>query len=221
MERKRVTTTIDLSSCGAADGALGSAARAAASRAVCAPADAPQLRAAPQAHEAATNLTFDQIYEAHFDFIWRSLRLLGVDQHALEDATQDTFSVVSRQLAGFEGRSALKTWLFAILQRVAANYRRQRRRKQAPLTSFGDAPGPEATPHAHAEAAEAARAIESFCAALPAERRALFVLAVLEDLPATEIAATLGMPIAKVYSRVHAMREGLKRALAARGGSSG
>jgi RNA polymerase sigma-70 factor (ECF subfamily) len=221
MERKRVTTTIDLSSFGAA-GALGSAARAAASRGVCAPADAPQPRAAAGAHEAAaTNLTFDQIYEAHFDFVWRSLRLLGVDQHALEDATQDTFSVVSRQLAGFEGRSALKTWLFAILQRVAANYRRQRRRKQAPLTSFGDAPGPEATPHAHAEAAEAARAIESFCAALPAERRALFVLAVLEDLPATEIAATLGMPIAKVYSRVHAMREGLKRALAARGGSSG
>jgi RNA polymerase sigma-70 factor (ECF subfamily) len=221
MERKRVTTTIDLSSFGAADGASGSAARAAAPRAVCAPADAPPPRATPGVHVAAPDLTFDPIYEAHFDFVWRSLRLLGVDEHALEDATQDTFSVVSRQLAGFEGRSALKTWLFAILQRVAANYRRQRRRKQAPLTPLGDAPSREATPQAHAEAAEAARAIESFCAALPPERRALFVLAVIEDLPATEIATTLGMPITKVYSRVHALREGLKRALAARGGSSG
>jgi DNA-directed RNA polymerase specialized sigma24 family protein len=63
--------------------------------------------------------------------------------------------------------------------------------------------------------------IESFCAALPPERRALFVLAVLEDVPATEIAATLGMPITKVYSRVHAVREGLRRALAGGGGSSG
>jgi RNA polymerase sigma-70 factor (ECF subfamily) len=153
--------------------------------------------------------------------IWRSLRLLGVDDPALEDATQDAFSVVSRQLAGFEGRSALKTWLFAILQRVAANHRRQRRRKQAPLTSLADAPSREATPHAHAEAAEAARVIESFCATLPPERRALFVLAVLEDLPAAEVAAALGLPITKVYSRVHARRESLKRALAAQGASGG
>jgi DNA-directed RNA polymerase specialized sigma24 family protein len=42
------------------------------------------------------------------------------------------------------------------------------------------------------------------------------VLAVLEDLPAAEVSAALALPVAKVYSRVHALREGLKRALAAR-----
>jgi RNA polymerase sigma-70 factor, ECF subfamily len=221
MDRKRVTATIDLSRFDAPGGASGSAARAAASRAVCDSAQPPLPRGGPGAHPAETDLAFAQVYDDHFDFVWRSLRLLGVDDHALEDATQDTFSVVSRQLAGFEGRSALKTWLFAILQRVAANYRRQRRRKQAPLTSLADAPSQDATPQAHAEAAEAARAIESFCATLPPERRALFVLAVLEDLPATEVAASLGLPIAKVYSRVHALRESLKRALAAQGARGG
>ena len=171
--------------------------------------------------ETLAPLEFEQVYQAHFDFVWRSLRLLGVDAAALEDAAQDTFSVVARQLGGFEGRASLRTWLFSILQRVAANYRRKRRRKQTPLVPLIDAAADEPTPLAHVEAVEAARTVERFCTALEPERRALFVLAVLEELPAGEVSAALGLPIAKVYSRVHALREGLRRALAARGGEHG
>jgi RNA polymerase sigma-70 factor, ECF subfamily len=219
MERKGVTATIDISSFGASGGAPIGAACVAAPCSASARPEAPGSGGAANAE--ATRPDFEEVYDAHFDFVWRSLRLLGVDDHALEDAAQDTFSVVSRQLATFEGRSALKTWLFAILQRVASNYRRKHRRKQAPLTSLEESAGDEPTPLAHVEAAEAARSIEAFCAALPPERRALFVLAVLEELPAAEVAATLGVPTAKVYSRVHSLREALKRALAARGGKSG
>lgn len=135
---------------------------------------------------------------------------------SVEDAAQDTFSVVSRQLAQFEGRSALRTWLFAILQRVAANYRRTRARKLEQLTPFEDSVGHEPTPHAHAEATEAAHVIERFCAGLDAERRAVFVLSLLEETPAQEVALALGIPLNTVYSRVHALRDGLRRALARR-----
>src|SRR5262245_54926046 len=74
-------------------------------------------------------LDFAAVYEAHLDFAWRSLRLLGVPRDAIEDVVQDTFDVVSRQLARFEGRSSLRTWLFGIAQRTASNYRRMARRK--------------------------------------------------------------------------------------------
>jgi len=166
--------------------------------------------------ELGSALDFDTLYEAHFEFVWRSLRLLGLPAESLEDAVQDTFSVVSRQLATFEGRSQLTTWLFQILRRVAANHRRAHRRKQSPLTSFEDAAGHEPTPHAHVEAVEMARVVERFCARLSPEQRELFVLAVLEDAPAREVSAALGVPIALVYSRVHALRDGLRRTLAAR-----
>jgi RNA polymerase sigma-70 factor (ECF subfamily) len=229
MERRNVTATTDLSSLGAPDGhtACGTAhtRREAPDELEGArPRDdlwhAPGGAAASGA-ASASPLNFEQVYEAHFDFVWRSLRLLGVRDEALEDAAQDTFAVVSRQLASFEGRSALRTWLFAILQRVAANHRRRRKRKQGPLTPFaeGNAAGEEPTPLAHVEAAEAARVVETFCAALDPDRRALFVLAVLEDLPAAEVAVALDVSVAKVYSRVHALRDGLKRALAQRGGN--
>jgi RNA polymerase sigma-70 factor (ECF subfamily) len=230
MDRKDVTATADPSRSGASEGpSRRGAARAPARResdrvcsdpacsdAAC-PASLATSRQPSDEPEHAQRPSFDQVYEAHFDFVWRSLRLLGIADEALEDATQDTFSVVSQQLAGFEGRSTLRTWLFAILQRVASNHRRKRRRKQRPLIPFADAAGHEPTPLAHIEAAEAARTVESFCAALDPERRALFLLAVLEDVPAAEVASSLDLPIGKVYSRVHTLRAGLKRALARRG----
>jgi RNA polymerase sigma-70 factor (ECF subfamily) len=169
---------------------------------------------APLAELAAPALDFERIYEEHFDFVWRSLRLLGVPDAAAEDAAQDTFSVVSRQLSQFEGRSALRTWIFGILQRIAANYRRTRARKLDALTEFEDAPSHEPTPLAHVEARRAAASIERFCTTLDAERRAVFVLGLLEGTPAAEIAAVLEIPVNTVYSRMHTLRDGLRRALA-------
>ena len=156
---------------------------------------------------------FDQVYEAHFDFVWRSLRMLGVPAEIVEDAVQDTFSVVSHKLAEFEGRSALRTWLFAILQRVASNHRRTQRRKLQRLEPLFDvAASREPTPHAHAEAVETLDVIERYCDTLDAERRAVFVLALLEEVSAPEVAEALGIPVNTVYSRVRTLRDGLRRA---------
>ena len=59
-----------------------------------------------------------QIYEQYFDFVWRSLRRLGVAAADLEDAAQDVFEVVHRRLEVFERRSTIKTWVFGIALRV-------------------------------------------------------------------------------------------------------
>lgn len=161
-------------------------------------------------------LDFDHVYDTHFDFVWRSLRLLGIPDELVEDAIQDTFSIVSHKLASFEGRSALRTWLFAILYRVASNYRRTRRRKSAPLVPLEDMAGNEPGPEAYAEARDVARIVERYCAGLEPGRRALFVLAVLEELPPADVASSLGMPVPLVYSRVFTLRKGLEQALRAR-----
>jgi RNA polymerase sigma-70 factor, ECF subfamily len=157
---------------------------------------------------------FERVYDEHFAFVWRTLRLLGVAEGALEDATQDVFAVVSHKLSTFAGRSSLRTWIFAIAQHTASNHRRSHRRKQQPLVPLSEAfVGHEPTPQAHAEALDAARAIERHCETLDAERRALFVLALIEDVPATEIARALGVPTNTIYSRVRLLRAGLERAL--------
>src|SRR5688572_27982504 len=120
MERRDMTATADAVSAGGGARASGERARA----------GAPGHDRPVAAAHGAAELSFDAVYEAHFDFVWRSLRLLGLPGEVLEDAVQDTFSVVARQLGAFEGRSQLTTWLFQILRRVAANHRRTHRRKQ-------------------------------------------------------------------------------------------
>ena len=71
-----------------------------------------------------------EIYERHFDFVWRSLRRLGVQAVDLEDAAQDVFVVVHRRLVDFEHRSTLKSWLFGIALRVAKVYRHKATRQR-------------------------------------------------------------------------------------------
>src|SRR6185369_14121679 len=77
--------------------------------------------------------TLGDIYREHFDFVWRSLRRMGVPPTSMDDAAQDVFLVVHRKLAGFQGRSSVKTWLFGIVARVAHDHRRSEKRKGDPV----------------------------------------------------------------------------------------
>jgi RNA polymerase sigma-70 factor (ECF subfamily) len=174
---------------------------------------APHERTGSVAHDEPRQLGFAQIYEQHFAFVWRSLLLLGVSPASVEDVTQDTFNVVLQKLERFEERSSIRTWLFAIAQRIAANHRRMARRKTQPLRPLTDSVvSNEPTPHALAEAQECARVVQRFVASLDAEFRSVFVLAVLEQVPARDVAQALRIPVNTVYTRVHHLREALRLA---------
>src|SRR4051812_506732 len=56
----------------------------------------------------ARALTRAEVYEAHFDCVWRSARRLGTASLHVDDVVQEVFLVVHRRLAEFEGRSSLK-----------------------------------------------------------------------------------------------------------------
>lgn len=160
----------------------------------------------------AIELDFEAIYREHFDFACRSLRLLGVAVDLLEDAAQDVFGIASRRLAEFQGNASIKTWIFSIVQRVAANQRRTQRRKGAPLEPLtaeivvGEAPSPES----EAQAAESVALIQAFCDDLDEGRRALLVLGLIEGVPLRELSSTLGIPLHTAYSRIRALRRALE-----------
>ncbi len=155
-----------------------------------------------------------QIYEQHFDFAWRSLRRLGVAPVDLEDATQDVFVVVHRRLADFEHRSAMKSWIFGIALRVAKVYRRrasrQRQRvavEQAVLVCASE--NPEQA-RANVQAAEQ---VQILLDELDDEKRAVFILAELEQLQAADIARALEIPTNTVYSRLRLARAAFEAGL--------
>ena len=155
-----------------------------------------------------------RIYEEHFDFVWRSARRLGVPDSAVDDVVQEVFIVVHRQLASFEGRSSMKTWLFGILRNLVLRQRRswaRRGREESLEESAALASGPAADERI-AES-QARRVLQELLAQLDDDKRAVFVLAELEQMSAPDIAEATGLKLNTVYSRLRLARGEMERAL--------
>ena len=179
---------------------------------------ASEARTAPAISTASVPaLSFDAIYEQHFDFVWRTVRRLGVADRNADDAVQDAFIVVHRRLSDFEGRSTIKTWLFGIARRVAHDHRRRALRKENDRElpdGVADADAP--SPRDAAETAEAVRVLHELLAALPDDQREVFVLAELEQMTAPEIAEAIDVVVNTVYSRLRLGRAAFNKAVARR-----
>lgn len=160
---------------------------------------------------------FEQVYADYFPFVWRCLRALGVRATALDDAAQDVFVIVHRQLPQFEGRSTVRTWLFGITRNVASNHRRTHARKGEKESAEEDVAGNEPGPHDVAQDRQAAAFILGFLRDLEEKKRELFVLCFLEELSVPEAAEALGIPLNTAYTRLRRVRAEFRRALAERG----
>lgn len=155
----------------------------------------------------AQERTFDALYEEHFDFVWRSLRRLGVHPALVEDAAQDTFVVVHRRMSDLRPECSAKAWLFGIAMRVAADYRRTRKRKGTVSYDVDMTAASDTGPYEGALRAEAVRFVERFLASVDEDKRAVFVMADLEGMSAPEISEALGTNLNTVYSRLRLVRE--------------
>lgn len=172
------------------------------------------------ASAAPTALEFEGFYRAHFDFVWRSLRRLGVQPFVLDDAAQEVFVVVYRRFSDFRPGSSAKAWLFAIAQRVASDQRRSARRKTSNLVPLSEHVSTSATPFEGAMQREAQDLVIEFLGAIDEERRAVFILSDLEQMAAPEIARIVHVNVNTVYYRIASARRAFADFVAKRHGKS-
>jgi len=160
------------------------------------------------AREAEVNVlaAFDAIYDQHVTFVWRTLRAFGVPGGALEDAVQDVFLIVHRNLPTFEPRGKMTTWLFEIARRIASNYRRARVNDDGLPVTEELLRDPRPTPFDEAATAEAMKLVEQALDQIDEKYRVCFVLMEFEQMTAEEVAALLGLHTRTVYSRTHRAR---------------
>ena len=156
-----------------------------------------------------------------------------------EEVSQDVFVTLVRKLEGFEGRSALGTWIYRVATNAALVKRRGKRREvevslEEHLPRFledGHREGDRSllladwspTPEAELLTGETRRVLERALDALPDHYRAVLVLRDVEELSNETVAAALGESVASVKSRLHrarmALREQLTRHLGPREGA--
>jgi RNA polymerase sigma-70 factor (ECF subfamily) len=163
-------------------------------------------------------LTFAAVYEEEFDFVFRTVRRLGVAESAAEDVTQEVFVIVHKSLAAFEHRSSIRTWLFGIARNLAYRHRRAlgRRISVAPGQEWAvDAAHDETARSAHdlAERSEAARVLDALLEAMDDEKREVFVLVELEEMSMPEVADAIGINLNTAYTRLRAARKQFEEVL--------
>jgi RNA polymerase sigma-70 factor (ECF subfamily) len=172
-------------------------------------------RSEPRPEMAAVGpADFRAIYEGHFDFVWRSLRRLGVREADAKDLTQKVFLTVHLRLSDFEGRSELRTWIFGICLRVASDYRRSAAVRHEVVTDSAQIAaqvGADRDPLSLVEARSTAMVAESILDKLPESQRVVFVLFELEELSAEQIADLVEVPIGTVRSRLRLARDAFRK----------
>jgi RNA polymerase sigma-70 factor (ECF subfamily) len=145
------------------------------------------------------------IYRAQFAFVWRILRRLGVPAEALEDAAQDVFVVVHRRWTSYDPAVPIRSWLFGITRRVAADTRKRLQRVSSRVQTT-DQTERIGEPNDSATRAEASDFVARFLDSLDEDKRAVFFLADVEGLTAPEIGAALGVNLNTIYARLRAAR---------------
>jgi RNA polymerase sigma-70 factor (ECF subfamily) len=160
-------------------------------------------------------LEFRAVYDEYFDFVWRSLRRLGVASPDIADAVQEVFLVVHRRLAEFESRARLSTWLYRICLHVASDRRRRahvRREEPSDIEALDTTDGTLSSEERLVRD-EDLRLLEKALATLNLEQRAVFTLFEFERMSGNDIASALEIPLGTVYSRLRLGREAFHRAL--------
>lgn len=159
---------------------------------------------------------FDEVYEAHVEYLWRAARGMGVSPSAIDDVLQDLFVVVHRRLPDFEGRASMKTWLTRILVRVVSEHRRRFRRKESGHDELVEdsLDTQQPTPEGQMARSEAVALLQGILASMDEDQRVVFVLAEIEQVPVPEIAASLELNVNTVYSRLRLARKDYEKHLA-------
>ena len=133
------------------------------------------------------------------------------DPMLAEDVVHDVFEAVIPGRAAFAGRSALRSWLTAILKHKIVDLVRQRAGLHSLDQGLGDdeeggAFDPQPGPHDTAEQRELLAQTLARIDALPAALRDVMQLRVLQDQPTDLVCKTLAISPDNLFVRLHRAR---------------
>ncbi len=163
-------------------------------------------------HEA---LTVEGVYRAHLGDVTRWAARLGGPRVELEDAVQEVFTLVQRELPSYRGEARITTWLYRITENVVRHQRRRDRWRRW-LRGTSSDPGRElaSEDRSPAENLEQRQSRELVYRALDRmnERyRTAIILFEIEDLPGEEVAERMGMKLSNLWVVLHRARADLVR----------
>jgi len=150
-------------------------------------------------------------FQRELNYVFRTLRRLGTAPAEVEDLVQEVFLALHRSWGDYDPDRPLRPYLFGIAFRIASAHRRKHGREVA----FGiveiDDPGPG--PDDALQIKQARATVLAALERIPLPRRAVLVMHDLDDVPVSEVASVLSIPLFTAYSRLRKARKELEAAV--------
>ena len=166
----------------------------------------------------ASSMKFEEIYQEYGERVLNLAYRYTANTEVARDLTQDVFIKVYQNLAGFQNRSQLYTWIYKITTNHCLNYlKRDRKRRWFSLLDqkvseiFTGETSEEAarliqnplTPEQILEKSQRENIIGKMIHSLPLKYCFPLILQRYEDLPIQEIANILSLTVAATETRIH------------------
>lgn len=173
--------------------------------------DGPEDRARTlEAAKAGDLAAFERLMRQHERLVFATAwRLLGNLEDA-QDAAQEVFLKLYRNLAKVEAARSFTSWLYRVTVNVCHDYRRRKPVSEQVGHWVDIAAAPGAGPHDELVEAERRHVLDLSLRSLSKKERAALVLRDLEDLPTSEVARILGSSEATVRSQLSKARLKMK-----------
>ena len=152
---------------------------------------------------------FERLFTKYRDRVYAiAFRITGSAVDAM-DVVQESFSLVFRKLQGFRSGSLFSTWLFRIVVNCSIDQRRKTAQQPFSRLSIADCEDGSddpidqtPSPRDHAAARELGDQVQQAISLLSPKLRVVLALRYLEDMAYEELAATLGLSLGTVKSRL-------------------
>jgi RNA polymerase sigma factor (sigma-70 family) len=150
------------------------------------------------------------LYDRYHERLRRFLARATADAEDVDDLVHATFLAAAGSAARYDGRACARPWLIGIAVQHLRRRRQARGRFFAALNALArvgrGAVDPRATMAARGD-------LERALALLTEPKRIAVLMAEVEEMSCPEIAAALDIPVGTVWTRLHAARRELRRAL--------
>ena len=136
----------------------------------------------------------------------RYARALLGDRTGADDLVQDTMERGWKKLSTWQRGSDMRAWLFGIMHNLHVD---QVRKPSLPTEEL-DEDTPLPVSHQSLSDGLEMRDLDTALRSLPPEQREILLLVALEEMSYEEVAATLGLPLGTVMSRLSRARQKLR-----------
>ncbi len=165
------------------------------------------------APDGTPDARFEHEYEANFDYVWRSLRRMGVRGCDLGDLTHDVFVVAWKQRHQLDPERSSRPWLFGVAFRIASAHRRKSWFRRETTEHELQVEDPGLGPEQRAIIQAQLRQLQDALGRVPLRHRGVLLLHDFDEVPMHEVADALNLPLKTAYSRLAAGRKRFRHAL--------